>query len=239
MYLARLHRYNAQAEQRRHVPRRLRARRGEARGRGDRGRQIQGAAARHSVGREGHHLGQGLQDHVGIAGVQGAVVRLRRQRRRDAARRRRRADREAHDRRARRAAINGSAARRRARGIPTQGSSGSSAGPSSATAAGCVGVRHRHRDERIDSEPRRALRPRRAAADVRPHQPLRRDGAVVDAGSPRPDLPLRRGLRHRHAGDREAGRPRHERVGHPVQLERAARRQEAARRLSSRSRSTS
>ena len=92
-------------------------------------------------------------------------------------------------------------------------------------------LRHRHRDQRIDSEPVGALRARRPAADVRPHQPLRRDGAVVDAGSPRPDLPLRGGLRDRHAGDRQAGRPRHERVGHPVQLERAARRQEAARRL--------
>ena len=112
----------------------------------------------------------------------------------------------------------------------SQGSSGSSAGPSSATAAGCVGVRHRHRNQRIDPEPVGALRPRRAAADLRPHQPLRRDGAVVDAGSPRADLPLRRGLRDRDAGDREAGRPRHERLRHPVQLERAARREEAARR---------
>ena len=92
-------------------------------------------------------------------------------------------------------------------------------------------VRHRHRDERIDPEPGGALRPRRPASDVRPHQPLRRDGAVVDAGSARPAVPLRRGLRDRDAGDRQAGRPRHERVGHAVQLERAARHQEAAGRL--------
>ena len=92
-------------------------------------------------------------------------------------------------------------------------------------------LRHRHRDERIDPQPGGALRPGRPAADVRPHQPLRRDGAVVDAGSARPDLPLRRGLRDRDAGDRQARRPRHERVRHAVQLERAARRQEAARRL--------
>ena len=65
-------------------------------------------------------------------------------------------------------------------------------------------IRHRHRDERLDSESRRALRPRRPAADVRPHQPLRRHGAVVDAGSPRSALPLCGRLRHRHAGDREA-----------------------------------
>ena len=89
------------AQQRRHLPRRLRPRRSEARRRRDRGRQIQGTAARHSVGREGHHLGHGIQDDVGIAGLQGAVVRLRRQRRRDAARCGRGADREAHDRRAR------------------------------------------------------------------------------------------------------------------------------------------
>ncbi len=60
------------AEQRRHVPRRLRPRRSEARRRGNRRRQVQRPAARHSVGREGHHLGQGLQDDVGIAGVQGS-----------------------------------------------------------------------------------------------------------------------------------------------------------------------
>ena len=83
-------------------------------------------------------------------------------------------------------------------------------------------VRHRHRDERIDSQPVGALRPRRTASDVRPRQPLRRDGAVVDAGSSRPDLPLCGGHRDRDAGDREARRPRHERDGHAVQLERAA-----------------
>ena len=85
---------------------------------------------------------------------------------------------------------------------PTQGSSGSSAGPSSATAAGCVAFGIGTRDERIDSQSGGALRPRRPASDVRPRQPLRRDGAVVDAGSSRPDLPLRRRHRDRHAGDR-------------------------------------
>src|SRR2546430_13326807 len=47
----------------------------------------------------------------------------------------------------------------------------------------------------------RAMRARRTASDLWPHQPLRGDGAVVDAGSPRPDLPLRRGLRDCHAGE--------------------------------------
>ena len=70
---------------------------------------------------------------------------------------------------------------------PAQGSSGSSAGSSSATAAGCVAFAHRHRDERIDSQSGRALRHPVAAADVRPHLALRRDGALVDAGSARPD----------------------------------------------------
>ena len=74
MYLARLHRYNAQAEQRRHLPRRRRRGAGEAGRCRDRRRQIQGPAARHSLGRQGHHLGQGLQDHVGLAGLQGAGV---------------------------------------------------------------------------------------------------------------------------------------------------------------------
>ncbi len=114
---------------------------------------------------------------------------------------------------------------------PTQGSSGSSAGPSSATAAGCVGFGIGIGDQRIDPQSVGALRPRRPASDVRPHQPLRRDGVVVDAGSARPDLPLRRRLRAGDAGDREARRPRHERVRHSVQLECAARHQEAARRL--------
>ena len=173
---------------------------------------------------------EGLQDHVGIAGVQGAVVRLRRQRRRDAARRRRGADREAHHRRARE--------RRSVVRRTDQESVGSDAGLERIVGGTLVGdgrrlrrVRDRHRDERIDPEPVGALRPRRAASDLRPHQPLRRDGAVVDAGSARTAVPLRRGLRDRDARDRQAGRPRHERVGHSVQLERAARRQEAARRL--------
>ena len=47
---------------------------------------------------------------------------------------------------------------------PTQGSSGSSAGPASATAAGVRGLRHRHRDERIDPEPGGPLRRGRPAA---------------------------------------------------------------------------
>ncbi len=111
---------------------------------------------------------------------------------------------------------------------PTQGSSGSSAGPSSATAAGCIGVRHRQRDERVDPEPGLAMRARRPASHLRAREPLRRDGAVVDPGSARArSCRYAEDCAHRHAGDRQARRPRHERVGHPVQLERAARRPEA------------
>ena len=98
MYLARLHRYNGLLN---NVVTflddygRAEAKRADA---GNRGRQVQGAAARHSVGREGHHLGQGLPDDVGIGAVQGAGPRLRRQRGRAAARCGRGVDREGHDR---------------------------------------------------------------------------------------------------------------------------------------------
>ena len=54
------------AQLRGHDSRRSRARAGEAGRRRDRRRQVQRAAARHSLGREGHHRGQGLQDHVGL-----------------------------------------------------------------------------------------------------------------------------------------------------------------------------
>ena len=94
---------------------------------------------------------------------------------------------------------------------PTQGSSGSSAGPSSATAAGCIafGIGTETSGSILSPAARCGLAG--TASDVRPHQPLRRDGAVVDAGSARPDLPLRRRHRDRDAGDRQARRPRHER----------------------------
>ena len=137
MYLARLHRYNGKLNNVVTFLDELRPRGGEASRRRNCRRQIQRAAARHSLGRERHHLGQGLQDDVGIAGVQGTGLRLRRQRRRDAARRRRRADRQAGDRRAGERRSRGSAVDQESVGS-SQGSSGSSAGPSSATAAGCV-----------------------------------------------------------------------------------------------------
>ena len=65
-------------------------------------------------------------------------------------------------------------------------------------------VRHRVGNQRVDSESIGALWACRPAPDVRPNQPLRRDGVVVDAGLARPDLSLRRRLRARDAGHREA-----------------------------------
>ena len=98
MYLARLHRYNAKLN---NVVTfldevgRAEAKRADA---GDRGGQVQGPAARDSVGCERHHRGEGLQDHVGVAGLQGSGLRLRRQRCRDVARCRCGVDRETGDR---------------------------------------------------------------------------------------------------------------------------------------------
>jgi Asp-tRNA(Asn)/Glu-tRNA(Gln) amidotransferase A subunit family amidase len=105
-----------------------------------------------------------------------------------------------------------SADRRRIR-EPEQGSSGSSAGPSSATAAAAYFGIGTETSGSILSPSVSAGSP--VCVRRRLHQPLRCDGVVVDAGSSRPDLPLCRGLRHRHAGDRPARRPRYERVGHP------------------------
>ena len=58
-------------------------------------------------------------------------------------------------------------------------------------------VRDRDRDPRLDHLAVDAQRGHRAAPDVRPGEPLRRDGAGVDAGQDRPDVSLRRGLRTR------------------------------------------
>ena len=110
---------------------------------------------------------------------------------------------------------------------PTQGSSGSSAGPSSATAAGCIafGIGTETSGSILSPSARCGL------AGLRPTfgrvSRYGVHGAVVDARSPRPDLPLRRRHRHRDAGHRQARRPRHERDRRAVQLERAVRHQEA------------
>ena len=56
------------------------------------------------------------------------------------------------------------------------------------------GLCHRHRDARLDHLPFRSQRRRRHAAHLRPHQPLRRDGAQLDDGQDRTDVPIGRGL---------------------------------------------
>ena len=75
----------------------------------------------------------------------------------------------------------------------SQGSSGSSAGPASATAAACVAFAHRHRDAGVDRVAGAALRRERAAPHVRAREPRRRDGARVVAGPRRADHPHGRG----------------------------------------------
>ena len=93
-----------------------------------------------------------------------------------------------------------------------QGSSGSSAGSAAATAAGLVafaiGIRYR----RVDSFPGRALRDRRAAADLRPRQPRRRDDGGQHARQDRTDVPARPGLHDRAARDRRTRRARSRRA---------------------------
>ena len=115
---------------------------------------------------------------------------------------------------------------------PSQGSERIVSGPGFGDRRRPRRLRDRHRDQRIDSRPVGALRRHRSAADARAHQPRRRDGALVDAGSARTDVPLRRRLRacdERHRASRQS---RHERRRSAVQLERADGHQEAARRLS-------
>ena len=232
MYLARLHRYNAEAQLRRDVPRRRRRwRRRSRRTRrsppaNTRGRctAFRGARRTSSRSRATRRRGAPRRSRIRCFDYDASVVE-------HAARGRRGAAREAHDRRAG-AGRQWFGGRTNSPWDPTQGSSGSSAGPSSATAAGCVAFAHRHRDERIDSQSGGALRHRRRCG--RRSAASRRYGVMALSWTQDrlgPMVPLRRRLRDRDAGDRQARRPRHERVGHSVQLGRAARHQEAARRL--------
>ena len=98
-----------------------------------------------------------------------------------------------------------------------EGSSGSSAGSGSATAAGLVGFCIGHGDARLDRGPLHPLRHHRAAADLRAGAAHRRDGAVLDARQDRADVPQRR--RHRAGARRDQRR----RPGRPVQHRRAVR----------------
>ena len=115
-----------------------------------------------------------------------------------------------------------------------QGSSGSSAGPGSATAGGCVAFAIGTETSGSILSPSGPLRRHRPASDVRPHQPAWRDGAFLDAGSAGPDVPLRRGLRDGDERDRQAGWQGLERLRNSVQLECAPGYSQAARGLSER-----
>ncbi len=93
-------------------------------------------------------------------------------------------------------------------------------------------IRHRLRNQRVDSEPFGALRRHRLASDIRAREPLWRDGAFVDAGSPGSAVPLCGGLRVGDERHRQTRQSRHERLRYSVQLELALRCPEAARGLS-------
>ena len=219
MYLARLKRYQPTLNFYVHADRRPRAQAGGRRRPRDQGRQISRPAARAAVGREGSVRDQGHQDDVGRRAVRGSGHRLRRHDRRAAARRRRGARRQAHARRARAGRPLVRRPDAAIRGIRRRGSSGSSAGPGSATAAGCVGVRDRHRDPRLDPLAVVGQRRRRTAADVRPRQPLRRDGALDDDGQDRSAVPVRRGRGARAQRDLRSRQARRQRRRRRVSLE--------------------
>ena len=139
LYLDRLHRYNETLNCAVTILDDLALAAGEAGRRRDRRRQIQGSAARHSLGRQGHHRGQGLQDHVGL----GRLSRIR------SSTRTRASSTMLRDAGAVLVAklTTGEIAQgdrwfggqTKSPWDPTQGSGGSSAGPGSATAAGLVG----------------------------------------------------------------------------------------------------
>jgi hypothetical protein len=102
--------------------------------------------------------------------------------------------------------------RRRAHAQPVeaeQGSSGLERGAGERGGGGARRVRDRQRDVRQHLVAEHAVRRHRAAADVRAGAAHRRDGAVVEHGQARADVPLRGGLRARARRDpraRRAGR---------------------------------
>ena len=95
-----------------------------------------------------------------------------------------------------------------------EGSSGSSAGPASATAAGLVGFGIVLRFSGYRSRSVRPLRRYRTAANVWTREPVRRHGAFVDTGSAGSPVPLFRGLRpgQQRKRDCAARRSRFERL---------------------------
>ena len=129
----------AEAELRRHAHRGAGARAGGAGRQGDPRRQVPRTAARHPLGRQGSLRDQGHPHDVGRGPVSEPGLRLRRDDRRAAARRRRGARRQALDGRAGAGRPLVPRTDEERRGTPRTASSGSSAGPGSATAAGLVG----------------------------------------------------------------------------------------------------
>src|SRR6185436_19653747 len=89
-------------------------------------------------------------------------------------------------------------------------------------------IRHRHRNLRFDPRSFATLWRDRTASHFWPRQSIRRYGALLDAGSAWPDVPLCRRLRDRDECHCEAGWAGYERLRHSIQLERAARYKEAA-----------
>ena len=90
---------------------------------------------------------------------------------------------------------------------------------------------HRLRDERLDHVAVANVRSERIPSDVRSRAAHRRDGALVDDGQARPDLPQRRRLRARLRRDPGAGRHRLFGQELSVQLEREPQALAAANRL--------
>ena len=87
---------------------------------------------------------------------------------------------------------------------PSQASGGSSAGPGSATGAGCVGFSIGTETSGSILGPSATLRRDRTASDPGSDQPLWGHGVVLDSGSPRADVPVCRGLRAGDERDRQA-----------------------------------
>ncbi len=92
--------------------------------------------------------------------------------------------------------------------LPEEGSSGSSAGPGAAVAAGLGRLRHRERNRRQHCEPVDALRSYRAAPHLRACAAHRRDDAVLVARQARAD--------GAQCGRHDAGAASHLRAGWPA-----------------------
>ena len=220
MYLDAAQALPADAELLRDAHRGPRAQAGRRRRPRDQGRQIPRPAARHSVGREGSLRDQGHQDDVGRRAVRRSGHRLRRDRSSSGcatpARCSSPSSRSARSRRAtvvRRAdeAIRGIRSARIERLVGRPG----------------LGDGRRLR-RLLRSAPRRAARSSRRrrvngvvgpAPDLRPREPLRRDGALDDDGQDRAAVPVRRGRRARVQRDLRAGQARRQRRRRGVPLE--------------------